>query len=100
MKERVRSGIASAEFEWPLRRITVNLAPAALRKEKRTFDGQKSQLKEIRKGLDGSSNAALERVEVNNELRAQTIESVPENYRLLGSVLIEQGTELTREALN
>src|SRR3954469_9611606 len=27
-KERVRSGIASAELEWPLRRITINLAPA------------------------------------------------------------------------
>ena len=26
-KQRVRSGIASAELEWPLRRITVNLAP-------------------------------------------------------------------------
>ena len=32
-KERVRSGISSAELEWPLRRITVNLAPAGLRKE-------------------------------------------------------------------
>src|SRR5438046_10067909 len=32
-KERVRSGIASAELEWPGRRITVNLAPAGLRKE-------------------------------------------------------------------
>jgi len=29
-KERVRSGIVSAELEWPLRRITVNLAPAEL----------------------------------------------------------------------
>src|ERR1700675_194723 len=29
-KERVRSGIASAELEWPLRRITVNLAPGCL----------------------------------------------------------------------
>jgi magnesium chelatase family protein len=37
-KERVRSGIASAEFEWPLRRITVNLAPAGLRKEGSGFD--------------------------------------------------------------
>ncbi|MCC6223379.1 MAG: YifB family Mg chelatase-like AAA ATPase [Thermoleophilia bacterium] len=32
-KERVRSGVTSAELEWPLRRITVNLAPAGLRKE-------------------------------------------------------------------
>ena len=32
-KHRVRSGIASAELEWPVRRITVNLAPAGLRKE-------------------------------------------------------------------
>src|SRR5437868_12395498 len=32
-KERVRSGITSAELEWPLRRITVNLAPADLRTE-------------------------------------------------------------------
>src|SRR5688500_8375454 len=37
-KHRVRSGIASAELEWPLRRITVNLAPAGLRKEGSSFD--------------------------------------------------------------
>ncbi|HWE83182.1 MAG TPA: YifB family Mg chelatase-like AAA ATPase [Gaiellaceae bacterium] len=37
-KERVRSGIASAELEWPMRRITVNLAPADLRKEGSGFD--------------------------------------------------------------
>ena len=37
-KERVRSSIASAELEWPLRRITVNLAPADLRKEGSGFD--------------------------------------------------------------
>jgi magnesium chelatase family protein len=37
-KERVRSGITSAELEWPLRRITVNLAPAGLRKEGSRFD--------------------------------------------------------------
>jgi magnesium chelatase family protein len=37
-KERVRSGIASAELEWPLRRVTVNLAPARLRKEGSGYD--------------------------------------------------------------
>jgi magnesium chelatase family protein len=37
-KERVRSGIKSAELEWPRGRITVNLAPAALRKEGSGFD--------------------------------------------------------------
>ncbi len=37
-KERVRSGISSAELEWPVRRITVNLAPADLRKEGSGFD--------------------------------------------------------------
>jgi len=37
-KERVRSGITSAELEWPQRRITVNLAPADLRKEGSGFD--------------------------------------------------------------
>jgi magnesium chelatase family protein len=37
-KERVRSGIASAELEWPLRRLTVNLAPAGLRKEGSGYD--------------------------------------------------------------
>src|SRR5437762_2379936 len=36
--ERGRSGIASAELAWPLRRITVNLAPAELRKEGSGFD--------------------------------------------------------------
>ena len=37
-KHRIRSGIASAELEWPDRRITVNLAPAQLRKEGSAFD--------------------------------------------------------------
>ncbi|HZO96864.1 MAG TPA: YifB family Mg chelatase-like AAA ATPase [Gaiellaceae bacterium] len=37
-KHRVRAGIASAALEWPLRRITVNLAPADLRKEGPGFD--------------------------------------------------------------
>ncbi len=37
-KHRVRSGIAAAELDWPLRRITVNLAPAGLRKEGSGFD--------------------------------------------------------------
>src|ERR671930_2510625 len=37
-KHRVRSGIASAELDFPSRRITVNLAPAALRKEGSGFD--------------------------------------------------------------
>jgi magnesium chelatase family protein len=37
-KERVRSGIASAERTWPSGRITVNLAPASLRKEGSGFD--------------------------------------------------------------
>ncbi len=37
-KHRVRCGITSAELEWPIRKITVNLAPAALRKEGSGFD--------------------------------------------------------------
>jgi magnesium chelatase family protein len=37
-KERVRSGIKSAELWWPGRRITVNLAPADVRKEGPGFD--------------------------------------------------------------
>lgn len=37
-KDRVRSGVASAELNWPDGRITVNLAPAALRKEGSGFD--------------------------------------------------------------
>ncbi len=37
-KERVRSGITSAELDWPGHRITVNLAPADLRKEGSGFD--------------------------------------------------------------
>jgi magnesium chelatase family protein len=37
-KERVRSGIASAELDWPEQRITVNLAPAGIRKEGSAFD--------------------------------------------------------------
>ena len=38
-KHRVRSGVVSAALEWPVnRRITVNLAPAALRKEGSGFD--------------------------------------------------------------
>jgi magnesium chelatase family protein len=37
-KERVRSGITSAELEWPKGRVVVNLAPAGLRKEGSSFD--------------------------------------------------------------
>ncbi len=37
-KHRVRSGIVAAELQWPQRRITVNLAPAGLRKEGSGFD--------------------------------------------------------------
>src|SRR5438105_14474435 len=38
-KERVKSGIYSAQLEWPVqRRVTVNLAPAGLRKEGSGFD--------------------------------------------------------------
>jgi magnesium chelatase family protein len=37
-KQRVRSGISSAELIWPDRRLTVNLAPAELRKEGSGFD--------------------------------------------------------------
>ena len=37
-KHRVRSSVAAAELEWPRHRITVNLAPAGLRKEGSGFD--------------------------------------------------------------
>jgi magnesium chelatase family protein len=37
-KDRVKSGVASAELMWPKGRITVNLAPASLRKEGAGFD--------------------------------------------------------------
>src|SRR5580765_7145903 len=37
-KHRIRSGVPSSELEWPDRRITVNLAPAQLRKEGSAFD--------------------------------------------------------------
>lgn len=37
-KERVRSGISNSEYEFPLKRITVNLAPADIRKEGPSFD--------------------------------------------------------------
>src|SRR6266487_3106430 len=37
-RERVRSGVAAAELDWPQRRVTVNLAPAELRKEGSGFD--------------------------------------------------------------
>lgn len=37
-KERVRSGIVSAELVWPKGRVIVNLAPAGLRKEGSAFD--------------------------------------------------------------
>jgi len=37
-KARVRSSVSAAELEWPGSRITINLAPAALRKEGSGFD--------------------------------------------------------------
>ena len=37
-KERVRAGISNSEYQFPLRRITVNLAPADVKKEGPSFD--------------------------------------------------------------
>lgn len=37
-KERTRAAVANSEFEFPLRRLTVNLAPADTRKEGPSFD--------------------------------------------------------------
>jgi magnesium chelatase family protein len=37
-RERVRSGMGNSEFKFPLKRITVNLAPADVRKEGPAFD--------------------------------------------------------------
>ena len=37
-RERVRSAIINSHFDWPERRITVNLSPADLPKEGRRFD--------------------------------------------------------------
>jgi len=37
-KERIRSGTGNSEYEFPLKRITVNLAPADVRKEGPSFD--------------------------------------------------------------
>ena len=37
-RQRVRSGIVSAELQWPGSRIIVNLAPAELKKEGSGFD--------------------------------------------------------------
>lgn len=37
-KERVRSAVKNSGFDFPIRRITMNLAPANLRKEGSTFD--------------------------------------------------------------
>jgi magnesium chelatase family protein len=37
-KDRVRSALLNSQFEFPLRRITINLAPADLPKEGGRFD--------------------------------------------------------------
>src|ERR1041385_162232 len=37
-RERVRSAIRNSGFEFPLRRITINLAPADVKKEGPSFD--------------------------------------------------------------
>ena len=37
-RERVRPAVENAGFEWPLRRVTINLSPADLRKEGPGFD--------------------------------------------------------------
>lgn len=37
-RERVRAGMVNSQYEFPLRRITVNLAPADVRKEGPSFD--------------------------------------------------------------
>ncbi|ARP87095.1 YifB family Mg chelatase-like AAA ATPase [Bordetella genomosp. 9] len=68
-RERVRAAIQSSGFEFPAGRITVNLAPADLRKESARFDlpialglllasGQVA-MPELNRGADGSSLARL-----------------------------------------
>ena len=37
-KERIRSAIKNSQFAWPMTRVTVNLAPADVRKEGSAFD--------------------------------------------------------------
>ncbi|MBI4743566.1 MAG: YifB family Mg chelatase-like AAA ATPase [Actinobacteria bacterium] len=37
-KERIRAGITNSEYEFPLKRIVINLAPADIRKEGPSFD--------------------------------------------------------------
>src|SRR3954464_12103194 len=37
-KHRVKSGVLAAALEWPKKRLTVNLAPAPLRKEGSGYD--------------------------------------------------------------
>lgn len=37
-RERVRAGISNSEYDFPLKRITINLAPADVRKEGPSFD--------------------------------------------------------------
>lgn len=44
-RERVRSAIQSSREEWPLRRVTVNLSPAHLRKTGSAFDLGKVDLR-------------------------------------------------------
>ena len=65
-KERVRSGVRSAECTWPEARVTVNLAPAALKKEGSGFDLPIALA--ILAASDQIPRAELERHAVHGEL--------------------------------
>ncbi len=49
-KERVRSAIRNSGFPFPNRRITVNLAPADLRKEGPSYDAREDRRRQTRYG--------------------------------------------------
>ena len=53
-KERVRSGITSASLDWPVRRITVNLAPACLPNEIRAAPTNRTRPPGSHRKLAGS----------------------------------------------
>jgi magnesium chelatase family protein len=89
-RERVGAAVANSEFEFPLKRITVNLAPADVRKEGSAFDLP------IALGI----LAATEQLIPNGRGARRSAPPALEDYVVVGELSLEGGVRPVRGALS
>ncbi len=89
-RERVGAAVVNSAFEFPLKRITVNLAPADVRKEGSAFDLP------IALGI----LAATEQLSPNGRKAKRSAPPALEDYVVVGELSLEGGVRPVRGALS